>query len=277
MVSLAQTSNNDRVRLGGPAPYDTYAIAKRIQVIDEHLSLQGKRILDLGCGIGSYTEKLAQRARWTCGLDILESNLQTFRQPIPRVQGIGENLPFATASFDAVTMIEVLEHTISDTQVLRECFRVLKPAGFLILFVPNKLYPLESHPCKVGRFSLGHNIPLVSWAPGWLRKYLCPVRIYTLRKLVSLAKTEGFELRANSYIFPPVDSFPLPSSLKQVYRALARCSERTPMKVFGVSIFAVFERPRLPESVNGAKTENAKRKTILTPRPILERATVNCS
>jgi ubiquinone/menaquinone biosynthesis C-methylase UbiE len=263
-VSLARTSNNDQVRLGGPAPYGTHAIVKRLQVIDEHLSLRGKRILDLGCGIGSYTEKLAQRAQWTCGLDILESNLQAFREPIPRVQGIGENLPFATARFDAVTMIEVLEHTISDAQVLRECFRVLKPAGLLILFVPNKLYPLESHPCKFGRFSLGHNIPLVSWAPGWVRKHLCPVRIYTLRKLVSLAKMEGFEVRAKSYIFPPVDVFPLPSRLKQVYRALATCLERTPMKMFGVSIFAVFERPRLPEVVNSAKTKNAKRKTNST-------------
>jgi ubiquinone/menaquinone biosynthesis C-methylase UbiE len=259
-VSLVRTATKEQIRLGGPAPYCTYAIVKRMNVIDEHVSLQGKRILDLGCGIGSYTEQLAQRAQWICGLDVLESNLRAFRKPIPRVQGIGENLPFATASFDAVTMIEVLEHTVSDAQVLRECFRVLKPSGLLILFVPNKLYPFESHPCHVGRFSLGPNIPLLSWAPDRVRKHLCPVRIYTLQKLLSLAQMAGFDVRSKSYIFPPLDVFPLPPRLKQAYRALAMRLERTPMKMFGVSIFAVFERPRLPEPVNGATIKNAKRR-----------------
>jgi len=51
-------------------------------------------------------------------------------------------------------MIEVLEHTDRDSQVLKECFRVLKPGGFLVLFVPNKLYPFESHPCHIGDFPL---------------------------------------------------------------------------------------------------------------------------
>jgi ubiquinone/menaquinone biosynthesis C-methylase UbiE len=261
-VSLVQTWTRDEVRLGGPAPYCTHAIVKRIQVIDEHVSLQGKRVLDLGCGIGSYTEELAQRAQWVCGLDPLESNLQQFRKQIPRIQGVGENLPFATASFDAITMIEVLEHTDSDVQVLRECFRVLKPSGVLILFVPNKLYPFESHPCYAGRFCLGPNIPLLSWAPNCVRKHLCPVRIYTLRKLLSLAKIQGFELRSKSYIFPPLDVFPLPMWLKQAYRALATRLERTPMKIFGVSIFAVFEKPHQPKAVEGRVVSLPRAETL---------------
>ena len=160
-------------------------------------------------------------------------------------------------------MIEVLEHTDSDAQVLRECFRVLKPSGLLILFVPNKLYPFESHPCYAGRFCLGPNIPLLSWAPNFIRKYFCPVRIYTLRKLLSLAKNQGFELRSKSYIFPPLDVFPLPPRLKQAYRALATRLERTPMKIFGVSIFAVFEKPHQPKSVNPATTKTPKQDAIL--------------
>jgi len=44
-------------------------------------------------------------------------------------------------------MIEVLEHTASDLGVLRERFRVLSKGGHLVLFVPNQLYPFESHPC----------------------------------------------------------------------------------------------------------------------------------
>ena len=56
-------------------------------------------------------------------------------------RGAAENLPFSSRKFDVVTMIEVLEHTNSDRQVLNECFRVLKPGGRMVLFVPNKLYP----------------------------------------------------------------------------------------------------------------------------------------
>jgi len=47
-MSLAQTWARDEVRLGGPAPHCTHAIVKRIKVIDELVSLQGKRVLDLG-------------------------------------------------------------------------------------------------------------------------------------------------------------------------------------------------------------------------------------
>jgi ubiquinone/menaquinone biosynthesis C-methylase UbiE len=86
--------------------------------------------------------------------------VKAFRQPISGVQGAGENLPFSSEKFDVVTMIEVLEHTNSDRQVLKECFRVLKAGGLLVLFVPNKLYPFESHPCHIGAFDLGPNIPL---------------------------------------------------------------------------------------------------------------------
>ncbi|MBI3609165.1 MAG: class I SAM-dependent methyltransferase [Nitrospirae bacterium] len=149
-------------RLGGPAGYGSYAVTKRIGVLDRNLSLTGMKLLDLGCGNGCYTQELMLRAAWVCGLDIQMSNLTAFRNATPRLQGVGENLPLSSASLDAITMIEVLEHTASNAKVLQECMRVLRPGGFLILFVPNKLYPMESHPCHLGRFSIGKNVPFAS-------------------------------------------------------------------------------------------------------------------
>src|SRR6267143_1086680 len=177
------------IRLGGPASYGSYAVAKRIGKIDKTLDLRGLRVLDLGCGNGCYTEELARRAEFVCGIDLHMPHLQAFQEAIPRVQGRGEQLPVASDSCDAVTMIEVLEHTESDAKVLTECFRVLKPGGLLVLFVPNKLYPLESHPCHVGGLGIGPNIPLVSWLPEFLHRRLCHARIYTRRKLLSLSCT----------------------------------------------------------------------------------------
>ncbi len=234
------------VQLGMPASYGSYGVEKRLEKIDETLDLKGKRVLDLGCGNGSYTAELARRAASVCGVDLQRQHLKAFRQPIHRVQAAGESLPFASESFDVVTMIEVLEHTRCDEEVLKECFRVLKPGGVVVLFVPNKLYLFESHPCHIGHFSIGPNIPLISWFPDALRKRLCDARIYTRRKLLSLAKSAGFRTHKVGCIFPPLDSFRLP--FKEFYRRITRKLEKTFLARLGVSIYAVLQKPALPET-----------------------------
>ena len=228
-------------KLGGPAAYGSYGVKKRVDKIDQTIDLKGMRVLDLGCGNGCYTAELARRAAYVCGVDLQMPHLKAFRQAIPRLQAAGENLPFASESFDAVTMIEVLEHTDCDSQVLKECFRVLKPGGFLVLFVPNKLYPFESHPCHIGDFSVGRNIPLISWFPHSVRKRLCDARVYSRRKLISMARLAGFQSRGTGYMFPPLDSLRLP--FKKAYRRMASRLEKSALARFGVSIHAVFEKP----------------------------------
>lgn len=245
------SSTQVSISLGGPASYGSYAVKKRIRTIDETVDLRGKRLLDIGCGNGCYTQELACRAAYICGIDIQISHLKAFRQPIERIQAAGENLPLRSESFDVVTMIEVLEHTRSDEQTLKECFRVLKPGGLLVLFVPNKLYPFESHPCHVGSLQIGSNIPLVSWLPEFLHKHLCHARIYTRRKLLAIADRVGLQILKTGYMFPPLDSFPLP--FKETYRRIALRLEHYSLAKFGVSIYAVFQKPRaLPEKAEPA-------------------------
>ena len=98
-------------RFGRPAEYGSYGVTKRLEKIDQAFSLAGMRLLDLGCGNGSYTLELSRRAAWTCGLDVQFNLLKSVPASIPRVQGAGESLPFKNQSFDCITMIEVLEHT----------------------------------------------------------------------------------------------------------------------------------------------------------------------
>src|SRR5437660_4881431 len=242
------TSGISPIKLGGPVSYGSYAVSKRMGKMDQSLNFNGKRVLDLGCGNGCYTEEIARRADYVCGIDLHTPPLQAFREAIPRVQGSGEDLPFASESFDVVTMIEVLEHTHCDTKVLAECFRVLKPGGLLVLFVPNKFYPFESHPCRLGTFSLGRNVPLVSWLPESFRRHICYARIYTRRGLFAIARKVGFQIQESGFIFPPLDSFPLP--FKNTYRRIAARLEDTPLGNFGVSIYAL-----LAKTAHSVKTE----------------------
>jgi len=229
-------------RFGRPAEYGSYGVTKRLEKIDQALSLEGMRLLDLGCGNGSYTVELSRRAAWTCGLDVQFNHLKSVPGSIPRVQGVGESLPFKNQSFDCITMIEVLEHTYSDTSVLDECRRVLRDGGKLVLFVPNKLYPFESHPSHLGRLTLGTNVPFVSWLPDFLHGRISSAKIYSRRRIIGVTRAAGFDLSKVGYIFPPLDSFPLP--LKDAYRRLARRLEDTPLRNFGVSIFLVLTKPR---------------------------------
>ena len=226
--------------LGGPAAYGDFGVAARLAKLYRAVDISGLRVLDLGCGIGSYTVELARRAGWVCGLDVQQKHLASFRAQIPRVRALAETLPFAPETFDAVTLIEVLEHTRSDAAVLAECRRVLRPGGRLLLFVPNKLYPLESHPCFLGKNAIGYNIPFASWLPDSVRRHICHARIYSKRKLLALADLAGFQPEVVDYLYPPLDHFPLP--FRSQYRALAGRLERTPLRVFGVSIFMVLRR-----------------------------------
>ncbi|MFZ0640202.1 MAG: methyltransferase domain-containing protein [Candidatus Acidiferrales bacterium] len=225
---------------GGPAAYGDRGVTARLAKLYRSVNISGLRLLDLGCGNGSYTAELAHRAKWVCGLDAQQQHLTSFRDPIPRVRAIGEMLPFPPDTFDAITMIEVLEHTKSDEAVLAECYRILRRGGRLIVFVPNKLYPFESHPCFLWKKAIGCNIPFVSWLPDSVRKHLCHARIYSKARLLALADGAGFYPEITGYLYPPLDHFPLP--FKDQYGAFARRLEESPLRVLGVSIFAVLRK-----------------------------------
>src|SRR3990170_6670036 len=131
------------------------------------------RVLENGCGVGMYVERLAP---WTGRVIGLEYDLERAREARGRAQDIvgaaGEHLPFNTGSFDLVLSHEVLEHVQDDLAALLQMVRVLRPGGRLVLFVPNRGYPFETHGVYWrGQYRFG-NIPPVNYLPRILRDRL---------------------------------------------------------------------------------------------------------
>jgi SAM-dependent methyltransferase len=99
------------------------------------------RVLDLGCAFGFATLRLARKGYETVGVDNSSRYISWARRRHPGGEYLlasADALPLADASFDAVLLLDVLEHVPDEAEVIREIQRVLKPGGLLILSVPHR-------------------------------------------------------------------------------------------------------------------------------------------
>ncbi len=205
------------------------------------------RVLDNGCGVGEYLARLAGAATAAHGL---EFDLDRARAAAARARrasvvcAAGERLPYASESFDAVLSHEVLEHVADDRAATAEIVRILRPGGRLVLFVPNRGYPFETHGVFWrGQYRCG-NIPLVNYLPRRWRDSLAPhVRAYRARDLERLFEGLPVAVVDRRVLFGGYDNFiarwPRPG---RRLRDLLQALERTPLRGLGLSHFWVVEK-----------------------------------
>ncbi len=94
-------------------------------------------ILDVGCGAGGLMNELSEKGV-VYGVDFSEESVKfCHERGLQNVQ-IGDvtSIPFEDNYFDVVVCLDVLEHIDNDTLGAREIYRILKPGGVAILFVP---------------------------------------------------------------------------------------------------------------------------------------------
>jgi demethylmenaquinone methyltransferase/2-methoxy-6-polyprenyl-1,4-benzoquinol methylase len=96
----------------------------------------GERVLDLGAGTGVSTEELARSGAHAVGADLSLGMLQAghrTRPEVPLLAGDALALPFADATFDAVTISFALRNIVDADAALLEMARVTKPGGRLVV------------------------------------------------------------------------------------------------------------------------------------------------
>jgi SAM-dependent methyltransferase len=117
---------------------------RRHQVVYERLAPRcaGRDVLEAGCGEGYGADLIAAVARRVVAVDYDETAVAHVRARYPGVQVMQANLaelPLPDASVDAVVNFQVIEHLWDQPQFVRECARVLRPAGVLMVSTPNRI------------------------------------------------------------------------------------------------------------------------------------------
>jgi 2-polyprenyl-3-methyl-5-hydroxy-6-metoxy-1,4-benzoquinol methylase len=114
------------------------------ELLNAHFRGPSQRLLDFGCGPGSYAVQCAHIGYDVSGFDISEGNIDTARRLAGKygvsarthfTVGAAEHLDYADAFFDVIVGIDILHH-VDIRPALEECMRVLKPGGVAIFKEP---------------------------------------------------------------------------------------------------------------------------------------------
>jgi len=155
---------NNNIREENIKPFDLF-----FPSFDFKSILEGKRILDLGCGIGGHTISMGEswNVKEFYGIDFNHENIVVANHYITKnplntnyyfTQGYVEKMPYENNFFDAIVSHDVLEHVRSVEETLLECIRILKTNGYAFLVFPSIKLPFEgAHVSSVTK------MPFMEW------------------------------------------------------------------------------------------------------------------
>ncbi|MCS6953249.1 MAG: methyltransferase domain-containing protein [Bryobacterales bacterium] len=121
-----------------PSEIDPRILHVRL-ILEQLGDLDGKRVLDAGCGKGRFARILKQRypGAEVWGLDLSERMLGRVPPGVVRCAGTLTALPFASATFDGAFAVESLEHAVAVESAVSELCRVVKPGGAIVVIDKN--------------------------------------------------------------------------------------------------------------------------------------------
>jgi 2-polyprenyl-6-hydroxyphenyl methylase/3-demethylubiquinone-9 3-methyltransferase len=118
----------------------------RLDWIDQHAQLAGKRAIDVGCGGGILSESMADRGAEVTGIDLGEKALKVARlhllesgRKVDYRHVAAEDMAAQNpAAFDAVTCMEMLEHVPQPASIVQACAQLAKPGGWVFFSTLNR-------------------------------------------------------------------------------------------------------------------------------------------
>ncbi len=170
----------------------------RSRLVDAVTGAGVDRALDIGCGTGDLVRELSRRGVGVTGLDLSMGMLAIAGGAEPRVQAVGEALPFSDSTFDAVTSGFAVRNFSDPRRVFAEVARVLKPGGrFGVLEVATPRNPL---------IRVGHQIYFSKVVPvigGLLSKDHAAYRYLPMSVVYLPSPQEWGRLLVDCGFFPP--------------------------------------------------------------------------
>ncbi len=118
----------------------------RLEWIDRHAPLEGKEVLDIGCGGGILAEAMARRGARVTGIDlsdkalrVAELHLLESKLDIRYEKALAEDYAAAhPGAFDVVTCMELLEHVPQPESMVAACARLVRPGGRVFFSTINR-------------------------------------------------------------------------------------------------------------------------------------------
>lgn len=155
--------------------------------------LDGKSILDVGCGTGLMLEHYAAKNN-VMGLDSNTKSLAAAKRRGISVKqhDLEKKLPFPDNSFDLVICKDVLEFIFNAEQLLNEMVRVTKKGGLLLLHVPNEFTLID-----LLNLALGNGILKRRWYANSTELNNPHIRFFTVAGLRETAAKSGLEIKSD--------------------------------------------------------------------------------
>jgi SAM-dependent methyltransferase len=130
-----------------PEPFYRLLAAETAESLDQRYGpLAGRRVVDLGCGPGFYTDALREVGAEVVPVDNSEEEMRLVGEPPSgAVLADAGDLPLEDESVDGAFCSNLLEHTPDAEPVLREIERVLRPGGWAYISWTNWYSPWGGH------------------------------------------------------------------------------------------------------------------------------------
>lgn len=183
-------------------------------------------VLDIGCGEGYISIKLAERCKKVVGFDINTEDLKLaedkksrskYKDKISFIPGDILKLPFPDESFDLVCLLDVLPHIKQDREALAEIGRVVRPSGRVVLTTPWQ-YPCAAALFKgqalirkiiPGMFYSDYHQPGIKWLlinSDRVKELITAYHLYDVQKLAEIMPP-GLKMSRHGYFLKKYAAF----------------------------------------------------------------------